>query len=168
MRILRNRAVRLHRVRPSRLIGVVAVVASSLALTGGALLVTTTPASAVMGGLQTCQSLNLTLAPTTFPASGTISGCNSKGHNVGTVAISNDSSGSITWASGMAASQISVGLAPFAVFCLSPFGNGALYTLTITVVSGPYAGTSGGAQVCATPGPGPNEFTAVNQGPVTL
>jgi hypothetical protein len=142
------------------------MLASSLALAGGVLLTSAGPASAVTGGLETCTSFSTVVDLGTGAATGTISGCNSKGLNPGNITLNvATATGSIFWAAGHATSLISA-IPEVGVGDCSTVGTGAdlPVTVVITVLDGPFSGTTGGGVLCLDFG----TFNLVNNGPITL
>lgn len=159
--------------RLRRPVAIAAMLTSSLILAGGAALVSTAgPASALAGGGQTCTSLTATVDISAFPpvATGTLSGCNSVGHNPGQLTAVVDitgapSPGSIFWASGKATSLVTLTAVANTASTVCPSGIEA--DTTITVGGGPFVGTGGGGILCADI----TNFPVVvltNFGPVTL
>jgi hypothetical protein len=148
---------------------VAAMLASSLAFAGGVLLTSAGPASALAGGGQTCTSLSTTLDLGSGSVSGTISGCNSPGHNPGTIVLSIASGGgSIFWASGKATSLLQITSEQIGVGDCSSVNSPdpqLPVTVGLTVLNGPFVGTSGGGVLCV------DVITlasVVNGGPITL
>jgi hypothetical protein len=163
------------RHRPSRLFTTTAMLGASLLLSGGVLLATAGSASAAAGGLETCTSLTASIDLLTLTATGTISGCNSAGLNPGNITIGpldlsgGPSPGSIFWAAGKATSltttSADITMGPDCSAIAASTGDPQLpITLTITVLAGPFAGTTGGGGACVDL----VTFTLVNVGPITL
>lgn len=162
----------MRHIRLRRPTAVVALLATSLMLAGGALVSTASPASALAGGGQTCTSLTATVDISATPpiATGTLSGCNSVGHNPGSLTAVVDitgapSPGSIFWASGKATSLITLTAAVNTASTVCASGIEA--DTTISVGGGPFVGTSGGGVLCADLSNFP-VVSLTNFGPITL
>jgi hypothetical protein len=142
-------------------------------LSGGAFVATAGPASALAGGGQTCTSLvgSVDLSQAVPTLNGTLSGCNSLGHNPGSISVVVDitgaaAPGSIVWASGKATSLITLTAA--VDFSGGPCPGGDIAVdATLTVGQGPYEGTRGTGIICADISGFPI-VTLTNFGPVSL
>jgi hypothetical protein len=160
--------------RLGRLAASVVMLGSTLGLAGGTLLATAGPASAAAGGGQTCTSLSGTvdLSQAVPVLTGTLSGCNSVGHNPGQISAVVDITGapapiSIFWASGNATSVGSITAAAFTGDCTAVNPADIPIIATITVGGGPFVGTSGMSTICADITNFPM-VAIVNNGPVKL
>jgi hypothetical protein len=150
-----------HFMRHSRLVrrvGVAVMSAASLMVAGGAFLTTAGPATAAPGGTNVCMSLSATESYSPgVPPTGTVSGCHQQmsgtwlqppGPSYGS------SQGSIIWQTGGATSIVkftntsldySGGPCPASE---APPGAGVFAGFAITVLSGPYAGSTGTVMEC--------------------
>jgi hypothetical protein len=163
------------RHRFARPITMAAMLASSALLAGGVLVATAGPTSASnAGGGQTCTSLTGTvdLSAAVPVLTGTLSGCNSVGHNPGAISAVVDITGapapiSILWASGNATTVGSITAAAFTGDCTAVNPADIPVTATITVGGGPFVGTMGTSVLCADITNFPM-VTIVNNGPVKL
>jgi hypothetical protein len=136
------------------MVAVMAMLGSAITLVGGTLATTAIPASAAPGGTNVCASANATFDPFTGPlAIGTFTGCHQQGSatSVEIVNLADPSAPNavtIHWATGHATSQVIAQGGPF-VGTGNPCPAGDIPgSVSITVVSGPYAGSVGGYTIC--------------------
>jgi hypothetical protein len=140
-----------HRKSPTRMLAAAATLVSLLALTGSSLVTTAVPASAAAGGTNVCASLNATFDPSTGLSIGTLTGCHQQGSGT-TVEAPNladpfaPNPVTLYWSTGHATSHLIVSSGP-ASGNPCPAGDIA-GQVSISVVSGPYAGSTGGYVIC--------------------
>jgi hypothetical protein len=139
------------RYRLSRILAALALLGSSLALAGGALVTSAAPASAAAGNTNVCASLVATFDPSTGVSTGTLSGCHQQGSGttLQTPDLANPFAPSpvtIAWATGHATSDVVVTTGP-ASGDPCPAGDIA-GAVSITVVHGAYSGSTGGYVIC--------------------
>jgi hypothetical protein len=139
------------RYRLTRIVAATALSATSLMLAGGALVTTATPSAAAVGGTNVCASFVATFDPSTGLSIGRLSGCHQQGSGT-TVETPNladpfaPNPVSINWATGHATSDIIVSTGP-TQGNPCPVGDIAA-AVSITVVHGPYRGSTGGYVIC--------------------
>jgi len=134
-----------------RMLAMTAMVVSVLTVVGGSLAGTAVPASAVAGGTNVCSSLDATFDPSSGLSTGTLTGCHQQGSGT-TVETPNladpfaPNPVTIYWATGHATSQLVVSTSPVSG---DPCPAGEIAgKVSISVVSGPYAGSTGGYIIC--------------------
>jgi hypothetical protein len=128
-----------------------AMLVSLVVLTGGSLASTAVPATAAPGNTNVCTSLNATFDPSVGLAIGTLNGCHQQGSgtSVETPNLADPFAPNpvtIHWATGHATSQLIVSTSPASG---NPCPTGDIAgQVSISVVSGPYAGSTGGYVIC--------------------
>jgi hypothetical protein len=138
----------------TRMLAMTAMWASAVVIIGGSLATTAVPSSAAPDGTNVCANANATFDPFTSPlATGTFTGCHQQrsATSVETVNLADPSAPNavtIHWATGHATSQVIAQGGPF-VGTGNPCPAGDIPgSVSITVVSGPYAGSVGGYTIC--------------------
>ena len=140
-----------RRKQLQRILAMTAMVVSVMTAVGGSLATTAVPASALPGGTNVCSSLVATFDPSTGLSTGTLTGCHQQGSGT-TVETPNladpfaPNPVTIYWATGHATSQLVVSTGPVSGDpCPAAEIAGKV---SISVVSGPYAGSTGGYVIC--------------------
>jgi hypothetical protein len=162
------------RLRLTRLVAVTAMLGSAVTIIGGSLATTAVPSSAAPGGTNVCASANGTFDPFTSPlATGTFTGCHQQGSatTVETVNLADPSAPTavtIYWATGHATSHAIAQGGPF-VGTGNPCPAGDTpNSVSITVVSGPYAGSVGGYTICFDLSAFPPVINSTSVGPIVI
>ena len=143
----------------TRMVGALGAVFAAVAIGGGSLVATATPSSAAAGGTNVCANLTetATIDPVTFVITemGTFSGCDQQGSGtfLAVVGPNQDPAApgplTITWATGHAASEAIASTVPRgSVDPQCPAGYTATIDVSLTVVHGPYAGSTGHLEEC--------------------
>jgi hypothetical protein len=164
----------MRRFRLTRLVATAAMLGSALALTGGTLLATAGPASALPEGANTCNTLVAGADLSSATLTGTFSGCHQQGSGqlvAGFDVSGAPSTGSIFWATGHATSLISIQLIALDFSgdgCPPASGGGSdvAALVSLTVGGGPYEGSGSIATICADPTTTP--ITVTNLAPVVI
>jgi hypothetical protein len=131
----------------TRLITVAAMLGSALTLAGGTLIATTTPASAAEGGANVCASFAGTVDLTTGVITETYSGCHQQGSATDQYTLGQTSPITIHWATGNATSDV---VASSVIDPAGPCPTGEISVdVTLTVVGGAYAGSTGDNVICS-------------------
>ena len=134
-----------------RMLAMTAMVVSVMTAVGGSLATTEVPASALAGGTNVCSSLVATFDPSTGLSTGTLTGCHQQGSGT-TVETPNladpfaPNPVTISWATGHATTQLLATTGPVSG---NPCPAGEIAgKVSISVVGGPYAGSTGGYVIC--------------------
>ena len=141
-----------HRKYRTRMLAMTVTMVSAVTLIGGSLATTASPASAAAGGTNVCASLVATFDPSTGVSTGALTGCHQQGSGT-TVQVPNladpfaPSPFTIHWATGHATSEAIATPSPHLGGNPCPAGDAA-GDISIAVVSGPYAGSTGGYVIC--------------------
>jgi hypothetical protein len=131
----------------TRIVTVAAMVGTAATLAGGTLTATTIPASATEGGTNVCTSYAGTIDLSTGAITETYSGCHQQGSATAEYALGQTTPITIHWATGNATSVVVVSSAADPA---GPCPAGEFTTdVTLTVVEGAYAGSTGHNVVCS-------------------
>jgi hypothetical protein len=139
------------RHRLTRILAATALLGSTLLLAGGTLASSAAPVSAAPGGTNVCASLTATFDPSTGLSTGTLSGCHQQGSgtSIETPNLADPFAPNpvtIRWATGHATSDLIVSSGPTSG---TPCPAGDIAgAVSIAVVHGPYAGSTGGYVIC--------------------
>jgi hypothetical protein len=167
-------------LRRVRLAGAAALLAASLATTGGALLATASPASAnvtlpPITITVSCASLTGQVATDLSSATGTLSQCQlvpipfffNGAVSISPLNLGGSSPGTITWGTigtHTLSSGINVDAQPFVGDCSAVSLSDIAATITLTITSGLGTGLAGNGVICVDPG----TLAFVTAGPVVL
>jgi hypothetical protein len=154
--------------RPIRVLTLAAMSVSSLVLAGGALITTAGPSSAATGGTNVCSSAISTSNFITGVGTERLSGCHQQG-SATVVGIQQTPSSptldTIHWATGHATSHaIAWAVVNFGAPC--PAGD-VTNRVTLVVIDGPYAGSTGHNVICSDLSQFPI-IHAMNLGPIVI
>lgn len=141
-----------HTKYRTRMLAMTVTIVSAMTLIGGSLATTPTPASAAAGGTNVCASGVATFDPSTGVSTGTLTGCHQQGSGT-TVQVANladpfaPTPFTIHWATGHATSEAIATPGPHLGVNPCPAGDVA-GDISIVVVRGLYAGSTGGYVIC--------------------
>ena len=133
--------------RRNRKLAAVAAVGSAMIVGGGMLIATAGPASASAGGTNVCSTFAGTADLSTGVATQTYSGCQEHGSGTAQYTLGPTTQFTIHWATGNATSDV---VASSVIDPAGPCPTGEISVdVTLTVVGGAYAGSTGDNVICS-------------------